>query len=113
MRKVYFPLFFSVIFLKGQIVTTLSASDLRGVENSSIALFQSQTVQEFLFIFYKGGAYREPLIVSDDTPIKEVAKAMYRHRVHRLWVANSPTIPNGGVITYTDIIRAIHSAEMP
>lgn len=97
----------------GLIVTTLSASDLRGIENSSIALFHSQTVQEFLFIFYKGGAYREPLMVTVDTPIKEVAKAMFRHRVHRLWVANSPSTPNGGVVTYTDIIRAIHSSEMP
>jgi signal-transduction protein with cAMP-binding, CBS, and nucleotidyltransferase domain len=94
-------------------VTTLSASDLRGVENSSIALFQSQTVREFLFILNGGGAYREPLIISVNTSIKEAAKEMYRHRVHRLWVAVSEDTPQGGVVTYTDIIRAVHAAEAP
>jgi CBS domain-containing protein len=99
----------------GIIVTTLSASDLRGVENSSVALFQSQTVQEFLFILYNlegGGGYREPLMVTVNTPIKEAAKFMYRHHIHRLWVSASELTPRGGVVTYTDIIRAVHSLEM-
>ncbi len=102
-----------VVNEEGTIITTLSASDLRGVANSSIALFHSQTVQEFLFILYQGGAVREPLMVSVDTTIRDAAKTMYRNRVHRLWVGISTDTPHGGVITYTDIIRAIHIAEMP
>ena len=102
-----------VIDENGVIVATLSASDLRGVTNTSIALFHSQTVGEFLFIINNGGVIREPLIISINTTIKEAAKIMHRSRVHRLWVENSSETPNGGVITYTDIIRAIHAAEMP
>jgi len=102
-----------VVNEEGSIITTLSASDLRGVANSSIALFHSQTVQDFLFILYQGGTIREPLMVSVDTSIRDAAKMMYRNRVHRLWVTVSTETPRGGVITYTDIIRAIHTAEMP
>lgn len=97
----------------GLVITTLSVSDLRGVANTSIALFHSQTVEEFLFILTTGGAVREPLTVSVDTTIKEAAKIMYRNKVHRLWVELSDITPRGGVITYTDIIRAIHGAELP
>lgn len=102
-----------VIDEDGSIITTLSVSDLRGVTNTSIALFHSQTVEEFLFILTTGGAVREPLMISVNTTIKEAAKIMYRNRVHRLWVEISPDTPHGGVITYTDIIRAIHTAERP
>lgn len=100
-----------VVDENGSVITTLSTSDLRGVENTEIALFHSQTVEEFLYILNTGGAVREPLMVSVNTTIKEAAKIMYRNRVHRLWVEISSETPNGGVITYTDIIRAVHAAE--
>lgn len=97
-------------YFSDSIISTLSASDIRGFDTTAMALLARQTVTEFLQ-YVGGGSLRSPVMGSVDMSVKEVAKIMLSHRVHRMWIAPSAASPRGAVVTYTDIIRAVYVAE--
>jgi CBS domain-containing protein len=93
------------------IISTLSASDVRGFDATAMALLARQSVVEFLQAVGGDGALRSPLMGTVDMTVKQAAKTMLAHKVHRLWISPSAASPRGAVVSYTDIIRAVYAAE--
>lgn len=54
---------------------------------------------------------REPLVVDGRAPLREAAALMIEHRVHRVFVADGGRA--AGVLTTTDLARAVEDARLP
>mmetsp|Transcript_22133 Transcript_22133/g.32230 ORF Transcript_22133/g.32230 Transcript_22133/m.32230 type:complete len:136 (+) Transcript_22133:672-1079(+) len=99
-----------VVDREGHVISTFSASDLRGLQSTASALLAEQNVEQFLRAKLEG--HLNPArIVFADTTVRAAAEIMLANGLHRLWIAPSISEPLCGVVTYTDIINAVYAAE--
>ena len=103
-----------VLNADGTVLTTLSATDMKGVLSTMVALIAPMTVMDFL-LYTHGDVIPSPYSLSASTSIREAAQAMILHGFHRVWVSSSSSGPRqrGGVVSMTDVIRSIFTSELP
>lgn len=90
-----------VVDAQGKVITTLSASDLRGMASSKLKDVLL-TATEFLDKARKG--ISSPVTCVPDDTLKSCLTKIITARVHRLWVVNDKQQPIG-TLSVTDIIR--------
>ena len=99
-----------ILVCVGHVISTFSASDLRGLQSTASAFLAEQNVEQFLRAKLEG--HLNPArIVFADTTVRAAAEIMLANGLHRLWIAPSISEPLCGVVTYTDIINAVYAAE--
>ena len=95
-----------------RVVSTLSASDLRGHLSTMVAFVAPMTVEEYIE-YRTNGAGKPPVTINADATLQDAAELMLTHGIHRCFIQPSQPGSYPKVISYTDIIRAIFSAELP
>lgn len=108
-----------VLSRDGQLVSTLSLSDLRGYYRRPTdftkivnGVPKMTTVGEYLISCQN--PMRAPITVAPTDPLSSALQKMIDHKVHRVWIYQEPTkFRSGlaGVVSMTDIIRAIYDAD--
>jgi CBS domain-containing protein len=93
-----------VVDENGILIATLSASDLRGISNSSLSSVKLP-VQQFLEVM-QGGKPPHPVVCKSTSTLADVMLAVTTAKVHRVWVTDSKEQPIG-VVTLTDIINTV------
>ena len=96
----------------GTVLSTLSASDMKGQLGTMVALMAPMTVVEYLQ-YRNGDVVPAPFTVAPSTTVREATRAMLMRRMHRVWLqpGEERTLP--GVVSLTDVIRLIFNAELP
>lgn len=95
----------------GSVLSTLSASDLKGQLSTMVALIAPMTVMDFL-LYRNGDVIPPPFVLPITASVREAAHGMIRLGMHRVWVAGASS-GDAGVVSLTDIIRAVFNAELP
>lgn len=109
-----------VLSRDGELVSTLSLSDLRGYYRHPTdftklvgGVTKMTTVGEYLSACH-GGRMREPVSVGALEPLSSAVQKMVERRVHRVWIRQEPTKFRdalAGVVSMTDVIRAVYEAD--
>lgn len=109
----------AVINENGQIVTTLSPSDVCHLSHTSdFNAIVSMTVKEFLTMASTDGIYpKVPICATNESEARHCAEIMLEHHIHRLWVVGQHYDTGveryaSGCVSLTDIINIVqeHSA---
>lgn len=85
----------------GQLTSTLSASDLRGLRSYQLKSVLLPAI-DFLHI-YKGPAARRCITCTENDSLSNVINKLIVHRIHRVWVVDANSTPVG-CISLSDII---------
>jgi len=93
-----------VVDSKGQLVGSLSSTDIRGMTHSNVKDLLLP-VEEFIKSRC-GGEIPEPIVCSPEDTLETVIKALVNKKVHRVWVTKE-TKPVG-VISMSDVIGAVY-----
>ncbi|CAM9207398.1 unnamed protein product [Ectocarpus fasciculatus] len=96
----------------GSVLSTLSASDMKGQLGTMVALMAPMTVVEYLQ-YRNNGVVPAPFTVAPTTTVREAARAMLMRRMHRVWLQPGAEGTLPGVLSLTDVIRVIFTAELP
>jgi CBS domain-containing protein len=85
---------------KDSLVGTLSASDLRGLTGNLVGLLSAPVLQ-----FIKG--QKPPETCRTNISLREAILILAKANAHRIWVVDGPTSRPVGVITQSDIMKAM------
>ena len=102
-----------VLDKQGEIVTNLSLSDLKGHYPLLLTMSNTYTVYEFLNEIYQG-ELKHPVYVTATEPLRIVIHMMIIHKIHRVWIRQTPSTFKdavAGVVTMTDVIKAVYDAD--
>ncbi len=94
------------------VVTTLSASDLKGHLSTMVAFVAPMTVEEYIE-YRTNGVGKPPVTIMADATLKDAAELLLSRGIHRCYIQPSQPGSYPKVISYTDIIRAVFTAELP
>lgn len=92
-----------VVDENGEIVGTLSASDLRGLRSQYLHTVLLP-IPEFLQLKWFDSVARRGVTVTKDTPLREAVVQMVLRRVHRVWVTDESGKKPIGVVSMSDVI---------
>jgi len=93
----------AVVNDSGEIITTLSASDVKGLTQETLPTIQKPVV-EFLKARHPEGKLVHPVTCEARTLLKDVILQMVTAKVHRVFVVDASRKPRG-VVSMTDICR--------
>lgn len=88
----------------GNLISSVSASDLRGTSSAIAANIYPMTVLDFLFA--KHGKIVEPIVLNAQQTVGHAVQTMLSNRIHRVWVLSSEKKLT--VISYTDVMRIMY-----
>jgi CBS domain-containing protein len=89
----------------GAIITTFSASDLRRLPGKNVAVWENETVGQFLKKA-RHGHLRTPTTVTLDETLETAIQRIMLARVHRLWVVEKGAV--SGLFSITHVFRVLH-----
>lgn len=102
-----------VDLMTGALLTTLSMSDLMGLDEVKVSRLRGTSVGKYLQ--HRHGELLEPLTCTLDDPLGKIINRILICTVHRCWIVDDSDAGHyaHGVLTITDIIGLIQSALYP
>eukprot|EP01094_Clydonella_sp_ATCC50884_P009674 TRINITY_DN1921_c0_g1_i1.p1 TRINITY_DN1921_c0_g1~~TRINITY_DN1921_c0_g1_i1.p1 ORF type:complete len:295 (-),score=117.49 TRINITY_DN1921_c0_g1_i1:272-1156(-) len=91
-----------VVNAAGEVITQLSASDLRGLKESELPLLRNP-VCEFMQA-RRSGRLTHPVTCTPRSSLEDVMLSMVVARIHQVWVVDEARKPIG-VVSATDVIK--------
>lgn len=90
----------------GKIVSTISASDFRGLTADAIARLVYLPVGEFLhqIALLNSNQIAAPVCFEDSVTLETVLKSIVTNHIHRVWIVNAQGKPKG-VVSLSDLIH--------
>jgi len=99
----------AVVDEKGELVKTLSSSDMRWINPKIMSDLPNLSVQEFLAL-RSDEAKRNPCVVTENDQFIDMIKKVTRNHIHRFWLVNDDRTPVG-MISLSGIFRVIAGYE--
>lgn len=101
-----------VVDSQGTVISTLSASDMKGQLSATIAVIAPMTVMDYL-LYKNADVVPIPFTVPVDTTVRNAAQAVLQRGMHRVWLQPDTVRGIPGVVSLTDIIRLVFTTELP
>lgn len=101
-----------VVDSNGVVLSTLSASDMKGQLGAMVAIIAPMTVLDYL-LYQNDNIAPSPFVVPATTTVRDAAKALLLRGMHRVWLQPETERSFPGVVSLTDVIRLIFAAELP
>lgn len=95
----------------GNVLSTLSASDMKGQLGAMVALMAPMTVMDYI-LYRNADDIPAPFVLDASTTVREAARAMVQRGMHRVWIQPPALGKAPGVMSLTDVIRMAFTAEL-
>ncbi|KAI8874275.1 CBS-domain-containing protein [Ramicandelaber brevisporus] len=97
----------AVIDADGRIVANFSASDCRGLVNTTLSALNMPVLE---FLSRVTATQKAPVVCTPGSTLRQVIEVMHVNNIHRVWVVDDEKKPTG-VITLTDVLRLVELAS--
>jgi CBS domain-containing protein len=101
-----------IVGADGSIISTLSATDMKGQLSAMVAMIAPMSVMDYI-LYRNADVVPTPFAMPADTTVRAAAQAMLLRGMHRIWIQPPTAGALPGVMSLTDVIRLVFTAELP
>jgi 5'-AMP-activated protein kinase regulatory gamma subunit len=98
----------AVVNEKGELISTLSSSDLRQITPELLKDMKFLSVRKFL-LYYRS-ELRKPIVTTEDEKLIDQARKIVQNKVHRVWIVDNDKKPYG-VLSLSGIFSVLSGYE--